>query len=354
MQYSTTEKLPVAGVWSRQWEEDPLGDAAGADRTTLVLWTQTPSGLYVDLRLPLDSPGRLENASNSSIITPRPAALAGGISDVAKEALKSKASVILAQKSFAGVLEYKVGDTTESGQALKDDKELAKLQDSKFEPSLPLCTCFWKRIIDYQPPSGGLDIGVCAAEQPMNLDDGSVGLRETGNDASYAEGWYRLPQTHEGPFMALELEDDHSTRGFWVRAGSYFSYTVGRPRDVSASILSDCVGQSLEQAATTVTDGSFSSPLDLALSYVCVTGKVMENGDYMIQNSLNPELVGCLLVKGHGGDDDSSSNDGRTPCCSTLRKTGGNKVEQKILETSRTWTIVEMDEAGALHFSSLT
>ena len=35
----------VAGVWKRLWEEDPLGDSAGADRDTLVLWTQTPCGV---------------------------------------------------------------------------------------------------------------------------------------------------------------------------------------------------------------------------------------------------------------------------------------------------------------------
>ena len=50
---------PVAGVWKRLWEEDPLGDSEGADRDTLVLWTQAPkSGIYVDIRLPFGSPGR--------------------------------------------------------------------------------------------------------------------------------------------------------------------------------------------------------------------------------------------------------------------------------------------------------
>ena len=48
----------VAGVWQRQWEQDPLGDEDGADRDTLVLWTQTKSGIYVDIRIPASSPGR--------------------------------------------------------------------------------------------------------------------------------------------------------------------------------------------------------------------------------------------------------------------------------------------------------
>ena len=49
----------LAGVWERTFEEDPIGDTLNADTTTLVLWTQSPqSGIYIDLRLPLHSPGR--------------------------------------------------------------------------------------------------------------------------------------------------------------------------------------------------------------------------------------------------------------------------------------------------------
>jgi hypothetical protein len=105
----------VAGVWQREWEEDPLGDSQGADRDTLVLWTQArDSGIYVDLRLPLGSPGRSLEAARSAGIQPRPSALAAtsmGQQDKLFGA-GDLLDLLLAQKSFAGVIQYSVGDTT--------------------------------------------------------------------------------------------------------------------------------------------------------------------------------------------------------------------------------------------------
>lgn len=146
--------------------------------------------------------------------------------------------IILRQKSFAGIIDYKAGDTTSSGDAVKKDEILAKLAAERKEDAKgsTLCTCFWRRDIDYQPPSGGLDIGVCAS-QVLAEEDGSVLLRETGDDASYAEGWFRLPHTNKGPFMALELleEDGKAGRvGYWVRSGNRFAYAIGRPKDPEA------------------------------------------------------------------------------------------------------------------------
>jgi hypothetical protein len=164
----------MAGVWQRLWEEDPIGDSLGADRETLVLWTQAPlSGLYVDLRVPKSSPGRSLELAQTAGFVPRPSALEARGSPFESGSFEEQillASVLFRQKSFAGMLEYTVGDTT-SGEALSKDTLLAQIAaNTNSDGVLPLCTCFWKREIDYQPPSGGLDIGVCASESvPRSL-----------------------------------------------------------------------------------------------------------------------------------------------------------------------------------------
>jgi len=381
---SSTNNTPaLAGVWQRVFEEDPLGDAAGADRDTLVLWTQAPeSGIYVDLRLPKNSPGRI------ACCPPRPAALAAtGMSGTAKQLLLSQRDdsggaphyydALLQQKSFAGVLDSQLGDTTESGAALKNDvilKELADhaaASDRKHETAaaaLPLNTCFWRRDMDYQPPAG-LDIGVCASQIPFA--DGSVLLRETGDDASYAEGWLRLAGTDQGPFMALELQSEQrrnnnnnneimacARKGFWVRTHNRFAYAVGYPvttadaqrlqaPEASAKIK-ECKNQSLADALESLMRAE-KDPQNVALdvlgSYVAATGEIVTSGDgdstrdakWMIHYSTHPELVGCELV-GLGES-----------CCSTLVQPGDNfgLVEQKItLEdgsiVKRVWKVIEL------------
>lgn len=331
--------LPVAGLWSRQWEEDPLGDADGADRTTLVWWVQSrDSGIYVDLRLPLDSPGRSLEAAQKAGITRRPGALAArGVSDTNKAALEAYRDVLLRQKSFAGILTYTAGDTT-SGEALQKDSVLADL--ARANAGLSLCTCFWRRDLDYQPPTGGLDVGVCASEAPK--PDGSVLLRETGDDASYAEGWLR--QSEKGPFMALELvsEDGRPRSGYWVRAGNIFAYAVGRPAtgDVSQSLgfpsgsdaVKEAVGKTLTEALVSSTHA-----LDVVASYVAVAGEV-DGDQWSIRHATNPELVGCSLI---GGDVSS--------CCSQVTQSG-NYVEQTIGDgdsaIARVWRVKEQTDCS--------
>lgn len=366
--------LPVAGVWQRQWEEDPLGDDAHADRTTLVLWTQTSqSRVYVDLRLPQNSPGRSLLAAQAAGIRPRPSAL--GFNDYSPDArrlLHDYRETIFVQKSFAGILNYKIGDTT-AGDAMRLDPILAGLaanNTTSSSSSIPLHTCFWRRDLDYQPPSGGLDIGVCCSvPQESSRDDGSILLRETGDDGSYAEGWWRLPSTAQGPFMALALLAENGVTGvrsgYWVRAGDHFAYAVGRPvHQISTSNqqpgyisgsadIQACVGQSLRDAIQSVmeskapsgednsekTDTRIQQEWDLAASYVAIAGTV-ENpqGIYTILHSTNPELVGCALV---GGD---------KFCCSQL--TGevrlGSEIDQTILsldgsKCTRRWKVLEID-----------
>jgi hypothetical protein len=352
----------MAGVWQRLWEEDPIGDSLGADRETLVLWTQAPlSGLYVDLRLPKSSPGRSLEMAHSAGFEPRPSALEArgcsfesGSFDEQQQILL--ASVLFSQKSFAGMLEYTVGDTT-NGDALSKDTFLAQIAANAGDGALPLCTCFWKREIDYQPPSVALDIGVCASEPPNA--DGSIDLRETGADASYAEGWHRLPGTEDGPFLALQLESENdiqgSRDGYWVRTGNRFAYAIGRPSDLqfaehlqcpsSSAAVKDLVGKNLVQALETLED-DHGERLGIASTYVCVVGEIDGEGSWRILHSTHPALVGCLLV----GQKESAL------CCSHLQIVGeglkaGSSLDQIIVGEGsilRRWKVMELEGSNDL------
>lgn len=345
----------LAGVWERQWEEDPLGcDDDKIDRTTLVVWTQAPCGIYVDLRIPAGAPGRSKGNKEK-----RPEALlARGLN--IREYTDEERNLILQQKSFAGRLECSLGDTT-NGEALKKDAILADLVKTNAGP-LPLCTCFWQREIDYQPPSGGLDVGVCATS-PQN-SDGTVDMRETGDDASYAEGWRRMVGTSNGPFAALELvsEDGRPTRkGYWVLTGKRFAYAVGRPADETSAEglecnplsveVKKCKGMSLSEAVKTLTNGQ-DEQMAIALSYVAVIGEVEDiSGSWRVEASNIADLVGCNLI----------ANDGEGPCCSTLSVSSesgrndvgeGTLIDQKIGHVLRRWKIVELSSSEALPVST--
>jgi hypothetical protein len=346
----------LAGVWERKWEEDPLGcEDDKIDRSTLVVWTQTPSGVYVDLRLPAGAPGRRQLIKDRE---KQPETLAARTLDCSKYTEEDK-SVILQQKSFAGRLCCSPGDTT-SGDALKKDTVLAELANANAGP-IPLCTCFWEREIDYQPPTGGLDIGVCATS-PTNAD-GSVDMRETGDDASYAEGWRRIPGTGSGPFAALELQSEDGTprKGFWVRTGHRFAMAFGRPDDEeSAKSLAchaqshkvkDFQGKSLSEAVNLLGNGI--DELAIAMSYVGLVGEVKDDGSWRIDASTLPNLVGCDLI---ANDKDNAR------CCSTLGLVPseghadvgeGTLVHQTIkvngqVTVVRKWEVVELSSPDAL------
>jgi hypothetical protein len=295
-------------------------------------------------------------AAQSLGFAPRPAALAaikGSLVLPAGLSVPAFLPVLCRQKSFAGVLACSPGDTTTSGLALSGDPILAATAEKAAleEGCIQLCTCFWRRDIDYQPPSGGLDVGVCASDPPD--DDGSVLLRETGEDASYAEGWLRRAGTQNGPFMALELVSENglvgARKGYWVRAGRRFAYAVGRPVTAEAAAalgcfecsheLAGCVGQPLLDGTSDVANLP-ADALDAVASYVAVAGDIDESGKWTIQCSTNPELVGCLLI--------GSKEDGQ--CCSCL---GSElKVGEDVVQTldsqgdsparTRVWKVVEL------------
>lgn len=340
--------LSVAGVWQRRWEQDPLGgDAENADTTTLVLWTQSPeSGIYVDLRFPQGAPGRSKEAALQAGYTECPQALEGtGLSVPIGEAASAPPIELLTkQKSFAGILKFSWGDTTESGEALAKDTELADLaaEAPSIRGALPLCTCFWRRNIDFQPPTGSLDIGVCASGAP-NAEDGSIDLRETGDDGSYAELWHRLPGSNDGPFLALELisENDFDRVGYWVRTGNFFAYAVGRPKTPNAATSLGChaksgdiesaVGKSLLEAVTYL-ESEANNQIQLIGSYIAMAGVVeqvaIESSPktwmWKIQHSTDPALVGCLLVGSRSEE----------LCCSTITAedaSGSTKATNEIV-----------------------
>jgi hypothetical protein len=347
---------PVAGVWTRLFEEDPLGDEQGADRTTLVLWNQTPiSGVYVDLRLPLNSPGRSDTIGMTR--TACPSALRAITGEL--NGSEYDISLLTRQKSFAGVLSYQLGDTTENkGEALAKDQILAELSKND-KAALALCTCVWRRDIDYQPPSGGQDIGVCASYSKQS-EDGAVDLRETGGDGSYAEGWRRMGGTHQGAFMALELvsENGHEGRkGYWVRTGHRFAYAIGRPTDVELAKTLGCpsqsplvkeqVGKTLEEVIKSMEadDAKKEQLLAVIGSYVAACGDIEPGtGSWRISESTNPGLVGCHLV--------GNSNEKEQHICSTLRSKSKHVQEGDIVDQIvsgeglyiRKWKVLELSE----------
>eukprot|EP00581_Thalassiosira_minuscula_P032902 CAMPEP_0183767928 /NCGR_PEP_ID=MMETSP0739-20130205/12471_1 /TAXON_ID=385413 /ORGANISM="Thalassiosira miniscula, Strain CCMP1093" /LENGTH=364 /DNA_ID=CAMNT_0026006873 /DNA_START=81 /DNA_END=1175 /DNA_ORIENTATION=+ len=342
----------VAGVWERMWEEEPLGDSEGADRDTFVLWTQTPCGLFVDIRLPKASPGLSLEAADEAGYAPNPKSINADGFGASIIASQGHFDVFMKQKSFAGRrLQISPGDTKTSGDALAKDKILHSLASGP-DVAIPLCTCFWKRDIDYQPPSGGLDVGVCVSSSPLE-SDGKIELRETGDDASYAEGWRRLAGTSEGPFAALELldENDEPRKGYWAVAGNRFAYAVGRPDEFPAAdgmnpdtAIQKCVGMSLRIALDSVlgSDGINTNKISLAWNYIGVAGTITENSQWIIGHSINPNLVGCELVQ---------SKNGEKNACSYLRRTADQNVIEQVLiqrknsiEKVRRWKIIEMSD----------
>jgi hypothetical protein len=289
-------------------------------------------------------------------------------------------TLLLNQKSFAGTLHFSWGDTTESHEALAHDVILAQLaQTSASSAALPLCTCVWQRDIDFRPPTGGLDIGVCAAGPAHS--DGSVDMRETGADASYAEGWHRLSGSEQGPVWACQLVHENGVNrpGFWIRTGPFFAYAIGRPNDeesartlhctIQSSHVQACVGKTLDEAVQEAGWG-----LDVVGSYVAVWGVVTttttttapddDSGPpstrtvWNIHHSTDPSLVGCELF-GPGTfscstltlDDDtgSSSTEFSTGSIFTQKvgshNDGGDDDDDECI---RTWKVIEISDTSIM------
>jgi hypothetical protein len=192
-------------------------------------------------------------------------------------------------------------------------------------------------------------------------------MRETGDDASYAEGWRRRAGTSDGPFVALELlsEDGIARKGFWVRTGNRFAYAVGRPENEEAAAslacsllgpkVKECKGMSLSDSIKFMASEK-GKEIAVASSYVGLVGEVNDNGSWLIDASNLAELVGCVLV----------ASDGMQPlCCSSLcialddcgKDVGeGILLEQTIHskdrgDVVRRWKIVELSSINSLPLS---
>eukprot|EP00977_Amphora_coffeiformis_P017237 scaffold5532_cov180-Amphora_coffeaeformis.AAC.4 len=332
---ATISTAPFAGVWHRLLEEaPPLGQGGVQDRSTIVLWTQSECSMYVDLRLPQGHPGRPDMIHQR--LPARPSALsANGYSQQAKKALSQDAqlySALLQQQSFAGVLTVTKDDTTPHQVAVKEDPVLKQLSSSTIASSCPsvlppLFTCHWERRIDCQPPATRLDIGVCAPQLPP-LANGSILLRETGDDASYAEDWLLLGtesgSSSSGSNMAATLVTENGVErpGYWVWTNNRFAYAIGYPTTEEdckslnvpvevAQVKQATAGQTLKELLPKILDGDQSATLDVLGSYVAVAGTVTTHQDgtrdWIIQYSTHAELVGCsLLTEGKDGEDPDS------------------------------------------------
>ena len=393
----------LAGVWHRLLEETPpLARGGKQDRSTVVLWTQSKSGYYVDLRLPLLHPGRSDNVfvpvskaartsqqgkriTDSSLITPRPSALAAnGYSPQAKQILLSKTDsmdvvdVLLATQSFAGMLTVEPGDTTPQKLAQLHDPILEQLSTQStrsctHQSSLPppLFTCHWQRHVDYQPPAKRQDIGVCSPQLPPAAD-GSFLLRETGDDASYAEDWLRLASasaSSKPTMMAAVLQSENgleegARQGYWIWTDNRFAYAIGYPKSAQharqvgipvaacevskaepGTMLKDLLPQLVNEALTDCE--SKQNALDILGSYVCVAGKVIPENDksarqWIIDYSTHAELLGCTFL--NEGDCCDTKD-----CCSYIK--GWQTDERNLLiqyvaidngaPLHRVWKIVE-------------
>ena len=163
---------PYAGVWARASLEEPAGTAAPSNAR--CLWLQTPSGRFVDVRVP-----------------------PGG---------DSSPSSLRAIKSFAGLAAL---TATPNGERLMT----------------------WTRRIDIRAP-GPADMGIVRDLDADTIEELSF---LPGDD--YREVWRRveavpLPslESQLPPFIACDLRGRLDQRqGYFVQVGSWWGLAVGRP-----------------------------------------------------------------------------------------------------------------------------
>ncbi len=177
------------GVWKRTLLRTPTKE----DTTTQVYWLQTRSW-HADIRVPATRPDLSGKA---------------GLEELARAELMALAG----QQGFCGITIV--------------DEDI----------------CRWLRKHDFQPPTGGNDVGRMEFETPDRV-------LEYGVEADYFEIWEKLPES-EGKASAIQVTDDPLS--IFLTAGDYAMHV--RPRipelPVSAS-LAACLegknGQILREA----------------------------------------------------------------------------------------------------------
>lgn len=180
---------PVPDHYLGVWQRRSLESAAGIDTSTRVYWLQTPL-LHADIRVPAERP----DFSGKH-----------GLQDLTFDELRQLAH----QQGFAGVTRVE-GDT-----------------------------CEWYRHIDYQPPTGGRDIGRMAFDADRIVEDGL--------ESSYREIWQRLPDNTDASIALRFLEQPAPgglavpRKGYLVTSGDYFIFARDRaatlPKAASLAVL---------------------------------------------------------------------------------------------------------------------
>ncbi|MDR3509462.1 MAG: hypothetical protein P4L64_16350 [Caulobacteraceae bacterium] len=156
---------PVRGLWVREVITAP----GFRDETTRVMWLQGPSW-YADLRVAIDRPER---------------AGAEGFAAYADDELVAMARV----QGFAGQLRVEDG------------------------------ICYWRRDVDFQPPSPFPDEGRYSVTDDIMIEDGI--------HADYQEIWRRAPDSI-APAAAFQRLDEDGRAGLLVIAGGYMIEFVAR------------------------------------------------------------------------------------------------------------------------------
>lgn len=185
-----------AGVWVREWEEDPIGELA--DNTTQVYWLQTKCGLFADIRIPQGLPA--QPFEGNPTFKGQPTEIVMPFAEV---------------KSFAGTGSVEVA--SKGGE--------------------PRTLFTWHRSFDYQPAltsEGTPDIGVMA--NFVVDSEGCESVLEDGVDGDYREKWLRTFKPADGDVsVCLELMTETTSgsepvprKGILIVLGQHFIYVVNR------------------------------------------------------------------------------------------------------------------------------
>ena len=191
------KQLPseLCGVWTREWIRRPgiaIQDSKAVQNSPeLVRYLQTPES-FGDMRLPVNRPD-LSRASS--------------FNDLTDDELR----ILATQEGF-------VGYTT-----VVEDSESARSSP----PPPGSVTVQWHRQMDFNPPTGNLDIG--------RLEFiGKDQMNESGLDNSYTEHWVAI-SSGDDRFFVVRIERLGRLDRMLLVVGDQFYYGRNRPKDLPAA-----------------------------------------------------------------------------------------------------------------------
>jgi hypothetical protein len=167
--------MNVPANYQGVWQRTLLATGDGLDNSSRVYWLQT-SSWHADIRIPADRPDFTGARS---------------LADCSGAQLQWLAR----QQGFAGIT------------AVTGDQ------------------CVWKRVIDFQPPSGRRDIGRMVFVHPDKL-------QEYGIEAAYSETWERVVDDKNEHCYALQLLDKRELvepESYLLVSGNHFIHARNRP-----------------------------------------------------------------------------------------------------------------------------